>query len=99
MSRAFVRNSDEDPQSLRERPVSPHPNFVTARGLAAIEAPVRELETQRQAARSRRCAAAGAPRARPSLLGCAGRRRPRGRAVGEPVTLQGGEAEIVSIEL
>ena len=57
MSRAFVRNSDEDPQSLPERPVSPHPNFVTARGLAAIEAPVRELEAQRQAARE----ADGAP--------------------------------------
>jgi transcription elongation GreA/GreB family factor len=51
MSRAFVRNSDDDPQSLPERPVSPHPNFVTARGLAAIEARVRELEAQRQAAR------------------------------------------------
>jgi transcription elongation GreA/GreB family factor len=51
MSRAFVRNSDDDPQSLPERPVSPHPNFVTARGLAAIEARVRDLEVQRQAAR------------------------------------------------
>jgi len=51
MSRAFVRNSDDEPQSLPERPVSPHPNFVTPRGLAAIEARVRELEAQRQAAR------------------------------------------------
>jgi transcription elongation GreA/GreB family factor len=51
VSRAFVRNSDDDPQSLPERPVSPHPNFVTPRGLAAIEARVRELEAQRHAAR------------------------------------------------
>jgi len=27
MSRAFVRDSDDDPQSLPERPVSPQPNF------------------------------------------------------------------------
>jgi len=52
MSRAFVRDSDDAPQPLPERPVSPHPNFVTSRGLAAIEARVRELETQRQAARA-----------------------------------------------
>jgi len=52
MSRAFVRESDEDPGSLPERPVSAHPNLVTPRGLAAIEARVRELEAQRQAARA-----------------------------------------------
>jgi transcription elongation GreA/GreB family factor len=52
MSRAFVRESDADP-ALPERPISPHPNFVTRRGLAAIEARVRELEAQRQAARER----------------------------------------------
>lgn len=52
MSRAFVRESDEDPAALPERAVSPHPNFVTPRGLAAIEARVRELETERQAARA-----------------------------------------------
>jgi transcription elongation GreA/GreB family factor len=52
MSRAFVRNSDEAQLSLPERPVSPHPNFVTPRGLAAIEARVRELEAERQAARA-----------------------------------------------
>jgi transcription elongation GreA/GreB family factor len=52
MSRAFVRESDEDPSALPERAVSPHPNFVTPRGLAAIETRVRELETERQAARA-----------------------------------------------
>jgi transcription elongation GreA/GreB family factor len=52
MSRAFVRESDEDPAALPERAVSPHPNFVTARGLAAIDARVRELESERQAARA-----------------------------------------------
>jgi transcription elongation GreA/GreB family factor len=52
MSRAFVRESDEDPAALPERAVSPHPNFVTTRGLAAIDTRVRELETERQAARA-----------------------------------------------
>jgi transcription elongation GreA/GreB family factor len=53
MSRAFVRESDADPGALPDRPISPHPNFVTRRGLAAIETRVRELESQRQAARER----------------------------------------------
>jgi len=52
MSRAFVRESDADPGALPERAVSPHPNLVTPRGLAAIEAQVRELEVQWQAART-----------------------------------------------
>jgi len=52
MSRAFVRESDQDPGSLPELPLSPHPNFVTARGLSAIETRVRELEAQRQDARA-----------------------------------------------
>ena len=51
MSRAFVRESDADPLALPERAVSPHPNLVTVRGLAAIEAQVRELEARRQASR------------------------------------------------
>jgi transcription elongation GreA/GreB family factor len=37
MSRAFVKESDEVPE-LPDRPVSPHPNYVTARGLSQIEA-------------------------------------------------------------
>jgi transcription elongation GreA/GreB family factor len=51
MSRAFVREPDVDPGALPDRPISPHPNFVTRRGLAAIETRVRELEAQRHAAR------------------------------------------------
>ena len=153
MSRAFVRNSDDDPQLLPERPVSPHPNFVTPRGLAAIEARVRELEGERQAAREADDAPLrarlerdlrywSARRASARVVGpAAATDRVRfgmqvtlhlatgatqvwrlvgedeadatqgllswvsplaqallGRAVGEPVTLQGGEAEIVSIE-
>jgi transcription elongation GreA/GreB family factor len=53
MSRAFVRESDADPGPLPDRPISPHPNFVTRRGLALIEARVRELEAQRQDLRER----------------------------------------------
>ena len=39
MSRAFVKETDEVAE-LPDRPVSPHPNFVTARGLELIEAEV-----------------------------------------------------------
>src|SRR5580700_9906699 len=60
MSRAFVRESDGDPGALPERAVSTHPNFVTPRGLAAIEARVRELDGERQAARDSGDAAARA---------------------------------------
>jgi len=52
MSRAFVREDDggaEVPQDLPERPVSSHPNFVTARGLQQIESRIDELEAAREA--------------------------------------------------
>ena len=52
MSRAFTRESDDDPGTLPERPVSTHPNLVTPGGLAALEAQVRALESERQAART-----------------------------------------------
>jgi transcription elongation GreA/GreB family factor len=52
MSRAFVKEHDGDaPEDLPERPVSPHPNFVTARGLAQIDAQVHHLESEREEAR------------------------------------------------
>jgi transcription elongation GreA/GreB family factor len=51
MSRAFVRESDQDTESLPERVISPHPNFVTSAGLRHIEEQIRELETARRAAR------------------------------------------------
>ncbi|WP_395644491.1 transcription elongation factor GreA [Terricaulis sp.] len=41
MSRAFVKDADEQPEPPPERPISPHRNLVTPAGLAAIEA---ELE-------------------------------------------------------
>jgi transcription elongation GreA/GreB family factor len=50
MSRAFVKEGAGE-VVLPERAVSPHPNFVTANGLAQIDAQVRELEAARSAAR------------------------------------------------
>ena len=54
MSRAFVRESDQDAaaETLPERIVSSHPNFVTLRGLKQIDEQMRSLEAERQAARS-----------------------------------------------
>jgi transcription elongation GreA/GreB family factor len=52
MSRAFIKESDQDPGVLPERAISPHPNLVTARGLAALAARVHELEERRRAARA-----------------------------------------------
>lgn len=44
MSRAFVREDDASAESLPERPVSEHPNYVTTEGLHRIEAEIAELE-------------------------------------------------------
>ncbi len=44
MSRAFVKEQDDKPEELAERPVSANPNMVTARGLRLIEA---EIEASR----------------------------------------------------
>jgi transcription elongation GreA/GreB family factor len=52
MNRAFVKESDQDTEALPERAISPHPNLVTARGQALLEARVRELEAERSAARA-----------------------------------------------
>lgn len=52
MSRAFTRESDDDPGTLPERPVSSHPNLVTPGGLAAIEGRLRSLERELVAARA-----------------------------------------------
>ena len=51
MSRAFIRESDQDTQALPDRPISDQPNFVTPQGLRQIEAQTRDLQMQRQAAR------------------------------------------------
>jgi transcription elongation GreA/GreB family factor len=52
MSRAFTKEPDGDAvaNDLPERPVSSHPNYVTAEGLAAIEAELARLQTELAAA-------------------------------------------------
>lgn len=52
MSRAFVKESDNDAEPLPERAISPHPNLVTTRGHELLETRVRELEAERSAARA-----------------------------------------------
>ena len=49
MSRAFVKESDEDLVSdeLPERPQSPYPNYVTPIGLARLQAQYAELQDHR----------------------------------------------------
>jgi transcription elongation GreA/GreB family factor len=52
MSSAFVKEKEggEAFEDLPDRPISPHPNFVTPEGLAAIEAEVRRLHDAHAAA-------------------------------------------------
>jgi transcription elongation GreA/GreB family factor len=51
MSRAFVKEDGPDTAPLPDLPVSPHPNYVTPRGLAALQA--RLAESQAALARLR----------------------------------------------
>lgn len=52
MSRAFVKESDGDEAySLPERPLPAHVNYVTARGLAQLQARARELASLCEALR------------------------------------------------
>jgi hypothetical protein len=46
MSRAFVKDADETFNELPDRPISPHPNIVTAEGLTAIEAALARLRQE-----------------------------------------------------
>lgn len=47
MSRAHVRESDGDvPEDLPDLPLSPHPNYVTARGLAQLRDRLAEASTR-----------------------------------------------------
>ena len=46
MSRAFVKEQDDRPEELPERPVSTNPNFVTARGLGLIDAEIEACRKQ-----------------------------------------------------
>jgi transcription elongation factor GreB len=50
MSRAFVKESDDDLSAgeLPERPVSSHANYVTPQGLEQLQARVRELHEQHE---------------------------------------------------
>ena len=53
MSSAFVKEEEGgEAVDLADRPVSPHPNFVTAAGLAAIEAELARLQPQYAAAQA-----------------------------------------------
>lgn len=54
MSRAFVKEPDGQDafEELPERPVSPHPNLVTAEGLARIEAEVARHQQEHAAAQA-----------------------------------------------
>lgn len=56
MSRAFVKEQDDVPEDLPERPVSSNPNVVTARGLGLIDAEIdscRKLLAQGQHAQDK----------------------------------------------
>ena len=50
MSRAFVKEAENDMAELPDRPISPHRNFVTEAGLAAIEAALGRFEAAHRAA-------------------------------------------------
>ena len=51
MSRAFTREPDgRVPEDLPERPISPHPNWVTPEGFRQIEEHTQQLEQQREQA-------------------------------------------------
>src|SRR5437016_2239824 len=52
MSRAFVKESEETVEELPERPISPHPNFVTPEGLAQIESTLARLQQEHAAAQA-----------------------------------------------
>jgi transcription elongation GreA/GreB family factor len=54
MSRAFVKEPDGENafEELPERPISPHPNLVTAEGLALIEAELARLQQEHAAAQA-----------------------------------------------
>jgi transcription elongation GreA/GreB family factor len=50
MSRAFVKEVEHEIEDLPDRPVSAHPNLVTAEGLAAIERTLGRFEAANKAA-------------------------------------------------
>jgi transcription elongation GreA/GreB family factor len=50
MSRAFVKETDDETLELPERPVSPHPNLVTPEGVGAIDREIARLDAARATA-------------------------------------------------
>ena len=50
MSRAFVKESENDTVELPDRPISPHRNLVTEAGLAAIRDALARFEAAHRAA-------------------------------------------------
>jgi transcription elongation GreA/GreB family factor len=52
MSRAFVKETDPAVEDLPDRPVSPHPNFVTPTGLALIDHQLARLAQEQAAAQA-----------------------------------------------
>ena len=50
MSRAFVKEAENETAELPDRPISPHRNFVTELGLAAIETALGRFEAVHRAA-------------------------------------------------
>jgi transcription elongation GreA/GreB family factor len=50
MSRAFVKEVEPEIDGLPDRPMSTHPNFVTAEGLATIERTLSRFEAANKAA-------------------------------------------------
>lgn len=53
MSRAFVKESTGDLDPLPDLPVSPHPNYVTQRGLTALQSRLRDLQDNLSVLRAR----------------------------------------------
>jgi hypothetical protein len=60
MSRAFVKEGEIDTAELPDRPISPHRNFVTEAGLAAIQAALGRFEAAHRAATDKGDAGAAA---------------------------------------
>ncbi len=53
MSRAFVKEGDGTLDPLPDLPLSPHPNYVTPRGLNALQSRLRDLQTTLNGLKSR----------------------------------------------
>lgn len=53
MSRAFVKEDGPDNSPLPDLPISPHPNYVTPRGLALLQASLAEAQARLMALRAR----------------------------------------------